>query len=175
MKSEDCSQKSKQNSLAPSARRSGSYSAPLACGPSRSGFGLRTLTPASSRERFSATATVLSVRILEHEAALHERLLVVERQPFEVCVALRVDKKLHAPELKHLIAGSWLRFKLELVSQPGAAAARHPQPQPSTDVVFPKQRPNLFHRQRAYLDHIASLLPFLNVNYPLLRRQARLR
>src|SRR4051794_37213595 len=56
------------------------------------------------RERCAATAGLLCVRIDEHEALLHQRFLIIQRQASEVDERLRIHKDANIAELKNAVA-----------------------------------------------------------------------
>ena len=55
-------------------------------------------------EGAAATAGLLRVRVVEHEALREERRVVIERRPVEKQIALLVDEDLRAMSLEDLIA-----------------------------------------------------------------------
>src|SRR5262245_25339036 len=85
------------------------------------------------RKRRPAAAGLLGVRIFEHEARLHERLLIIERHPVQVDIALWVDEELDAVVLEHFIGRPLPGVELELIAQPRASAAQDAQPETSGD------------------------------------------
>ena len=71
------------------------------------------------------------MRILEHEARLHQRVLPVQRHALQEHHALGVDVHADVVELQDAIGRARLRIELEQVAQPRAAAAADAQAQPS--------------------------------------------
>src|SRR5215471_4258325 len=69
-------------------------------GRSRYRLGVRGLL----RERASAAARLLGVRVLEHEALMHQALLVVENHSMQLDERFRIDEYSHVVELKNAIA-----------------------------------------------------------------------
>src|SRR5689334_18904290 len=58
----------------------------------------------SHAERFAARAGLHFVRVLQHEARLHQRLLPLEHGATEIDHRLRVDDDLGAVRLEHFVA-----------------------------------------------------------------------
>src|SRR6187402_1228163 len=77
---------------------------------------------ASSSERAAATAGLLRVRVVEHEALCQERGVVVERRPLQNQVALLIHEDLRAVPLEHFVTEPWLPLPGERIAQPGAAS-----------------------------------------------------
>src|SRR2546427_2002614 len=64
----------------------------------------------SARERRAATAGLRGIRVYEHEALLHECLLVIQGHAVQVDERFRIDKYPHITELEDAIALPRLRI-----------------------------------------------------------------
>src|SRR5215472_13759377 len=81
------------------------------------------------RERASAAARLLGVRVLEHEALMHQGLFVVENHSMQVDERFRIDEYSHVVELKNAIAFTRMRIEADVVAEPRTSAALHAQSQ----------------------------------------------
>src|SRR3954471_4158243 len=99
-----------QSSQSPAASSQSSACQGFCCGLATGGRML-------CRERGSATAGLLCVRVDEHEALLHERFLIIERQAGEIDERLRVNEDADIAELEDAVALARLRVELDLVAQ----------------------------------------------------------
>src|ERR1041384_2614062 len=84
---------------------------------------------ALNRERSSAPAGALNVRVLEHEPRLHQLFFVVELGAVQIKQALHVNENLRAVLLENLVAGP-RRVEIHFILQARAAAADDFEPQP---------------------------------------------
>ena len=69
------------------------------------------------------------IRVHEHEALLHERLLVIQGHAVQVDERFRIDEDSHIAKLEDAVTLARLRVEANVVAQPGASAALHAKTQ----------------------------------------------
>src|SRR5262249_53782264 len=100
---------------------------------------------------------LLRVRIAEHERAFHQRFSVIQREPLQELITLRIDEYFYAPVFKDLVGSPRRIFQLKLVAQPRTSAADYAEPHSTLDLVLFKQSPNTARCLRCYFNHVFIL------------------
>src|SRR6266540_1558569 len=114
----------------------------------------------SDGERFPAAAGALHVRVPEHEAGLHERLLPVDRRALQEHGALRVHEHARAVALDHLIELRGLLRPVDEVGEARTAAALHAEAEPAVRrLLLAGERPDPDGRLLADLDGHGAFPP----------------
>src|SRR4030095_12130188 len=83
------------------------------------------------RERLSAAAGLVRVRIDELEIAAHEIFLIIELCALEIDRALGINDHFYAVEIVHLIVLADLFVKVDRIAQPGTATTLHAEAEPA--------------------------------------------
>ena len=83
------------------------------------------------RERLSAAAGLVRIRIDELEIAAHQIFLKIELRALEIDRALGIDDHFHAVEFVHLIVLADLFIEVDRIAQSGAAATLHAKAEPA--------------------------------------------
>src|SRR5437867_11980569 len=113
------------------------------------------------RERGSAAAGRLGVRILETEAGAVEAVGEVEGHPVEEQVALAIDENAHALLLVDLVLPRGLLLERQLVRHAGAAASHDRDPEAVVEeALLLHDRLDLIGRLVRDVNHRSSLVPF---------------
>src|SRR5262249_36106949 len=76
-----------------------------------------------SRERATATAALLRVRIHEDEPFAHETAVVIENGPVQINVALQIAKQFNVVSLEYFVSGARLVFEGEVIGKAGTSSA----------------------------------------------------
>src|SRR5437773_475891 len=81
-----------------------------------------------ARERRSAAAGLLRIRVHENEPLLHQGFVVVERHSMEIDKRLRIYEHPDIAELKDAVTFPRLRIEANVITQTGASSALHSHP-----------------------------------------------
>src|SRR6187549_3427744 len=123
----------------------------------------RSIPGASRAEGAAATAGLLRVRVVEHEALGQKRGVVVECRALQKQIALLVDEDLGAVALEDLVTHPGFLLPGERVAQARATAALHADTKTAVvDALLGHQRLDLPGSAFAYFDHVNSQLPTPN-------------
>src|SRR5271157_494429 len=113
----------------------------------------------SLRERSAAATRLLRVRVLEHEALVHQGLFVIQDHAVQINERLRIDEDANVVELKDTIAFARLRVETDVVTQSRTTTTLHSQAKAALggrDMFFRQGRTNASDRLLRHLNTLGG-------------------